>query len=177
MNPVPGESKKQNAIRIIKATILDHFDGDTFRVKLANGKVEVVRFLCIDTPEVHHPRLGLQPFGLEEAFTAKYAPVGKEVALEMNVGERDNFKRLVAYVWADGQLLNRMLVKRGLARVAYTYQPYTKYVDYLEKTQKKAQKLCERIGMRKEVHFIQDFWSKNEWTDSIVYGMLSSDLK
>ncbi|GAK00682.1 ribosomal-protein-serine acetyltransferase [Geomicrobium sp. JCM 19055] len=40
-----------------------------------------------------------------------------------------------------------------------------------------SQKLCERIGMRKEAHFIQDFWNKNEWTDSIVYGMLSSDLK
>lgn len=74
MNPVPGERKKQNANRIIKATILEHIDGDTFRVKLANGKVEDVRFLWIDTPEVHHPRLGLQPFGLEgAAFTAKYA--------------------------------------------------------------------------------------------------------
>ncbi|MDA1689751.1 MULTISPECIES: GNAT family N-acetyltransferase [Bacillus cereus group] len=39
-----------------------------------------------------------------------------------------------------------------------------------------SQKLCERIGMRKEAHFIQDFWNKDEWTDSIVYGMLSSDL-
>jgi RimJ/RimL family protein N-acetyltransferase len=40
-----------------------------------------------------------------------------------------------------------------------------------------SQKLCERIGMRKEAHFIQDFWSKGEWTDSMVYGMLVSDLK
>ncbi|MDL4839967.1 GNAT family N-acetyltransferase [Aquibacillus rhizosphaerae] len=40
-----------------------------------------------------------------------------------------------------------------------------------------SQKLCERIGMRKEAHFIQDFWSKGEWTDSIVFGMLVSDLK
>ncbi|SFM36600.1 Protein N-acetyltransferase, RimJ/RimL family [Gracilibacillus orientalis] len=40
-----------------------------------------------------------------------------------------------------------------------------------------SQKLCERIGMRKEAHFIQDFWNKGEWTDSIVYGMLFTDLK
>lgn len=39
-----------------------------------------------------------------------------------------------------------------------------------------SQKLCERIGMRKEAHFIQDFWNKDEWTDSMVYGMLRSDL-
>lgn len=37
-------------------------------------------------------------------------------------------------------------------------------------------KVCERIGMRKEAHFLQDFWSKGEWTDSFVYGMLRSDL-
>ncbi|QPQ36812.1 GNAT family N-acetyltransferase [Lysinibacillus sp. JNUCC-52] len=39
-----------------------------------------------------------------------------------------------------------------------------------------SQKLCERIGMRKEAHFIQNYWNKNEWTDSFVYGMLYSDL-
>lgn len=39
-----------------------------------------------------------------------------------------------------------------------------------------SQKLCERIGMRKEAHFIQNYWNKNEWTDSFVYGMISSDL-
>lgn len=37
-------------------------------------------------------------------------------------------------------------------------------------------KLCERLGMRKEAHFIQDFWNKGEWTDSLVYGMLKEDL-
>ena len=46
----------------------------------------------------------------------------------------------------------------------------------LDARNKASQKLCERIGMRKEAHFKQDFWNKNEWTDSIVYGMLLSDL-
>lgn len=40
-----------------------------------------------------------------------------------------------------------------------------------------SQQLCERIGMRKEAHFIQDYWNKNEWTDSIVYGMLNGELE
>lgn len=38
-------------------------------------------------------------------------------------------------------------------------------------------KLCERVGMRKEAHFIEDYWNKGEWTDSFVYGMLISDFK
>ena len=37
-------------------------------------------------------------------------------------------------------------------------------------------KLCERVGMRREAHFVQDYWNKGEWTDSFVYGMLLSDL-
>ena len=36
--------------------------------------------------------------------------------------------------------------------------------------------LCDNIGMRKEAHFIKDYWNKGEWTDSYVYGMLFSDL-
>ena len=31
--------------------------------------------------------------------------------------------------------------------------------------------------MRKEAHFIKDYWNKNEWTDSFVYAMLHSDLE
>lgn len=38
-----------------------------------------------------------------------------------------------------------------------------------------SRKLCERVGMRKEAHFIQDYWNKNEWTDSIVYGILDPE--
>lgn len=36
--------------------------------------------------------------------------------------------------------------------------------------------LCERLGMRKEAHFIQDYWSKDEWTDSLFYAMLASEF-
>ena len=36
-------------------------------------------------------------------------------------------------------------------------------------------KLCERVAMRQEAHFIQDYWSKGEWTDSYVYGILASE--
>lgn len=38
-----------------------------------------------------------------------------------------------------------------------------------------SQKVCIKIGMRKEAHHIQDFWYKGEWSDSFVYGMLESE--
>ncbi len=36
--------------------------------------------------------------------------------------------------------------------------------------------LCEKLGMRKEAHFINDYWSKGEWTDSYIYAILADEF-
>lgn len=36
-------------------------------------------------------------------------------------------------------------------------------------------RLAEAVGMRPEAHLRQDWWSKGEWTDTLVFGMLASD--
>lgn len=36
-------------------------------------------------------------------------------------------------------------------------------------------KLAERLGMVKEAHHRQDWFSKGEWTDTIIYAMLTTD--
>ncbi|MBA3488844.1 MAG: GNAT family N-acetyltransferase [Longispora sp.] len=33
-------------------------------------------------------------------------------------------------------------------------------------------KVCERLRMRREAHFVQDVYFKDEWIDTIVYAML-----
>ncbi|MEH7463371.1 thermonuclease family protein [Bacillus thuringiensis] len=137
---IDDEKNKMNMNCVVNATVLKNIDGDTLKVKLENGKEETVRFLLIDTPETKHPRLGVQPFGPEaSAFTKKYASEGKKIQLELDVSEREKYGRLLAYVWVDGQMINRLLVEQGLARVAYVYAPNTKYVDYLREFQTKAQ--------------------------------------
>ena len=35
--------------------------------------------------------------------------------------------------------------------------------------------LARRIGMREEAHLRKDWWSKGEWTDTLIFGMLASD--
>jgi len=37
-------------------------------------------------------------------------------------------------------------------------------------------RLAARVGMRQEAHFRRDFWSKGEWTDTLVFGLLASEL-
>ncbi|MEG0363990.1 MAG: GNAT family N-acetyltransferase [Erysipelotrichales bacterium] len=46
----------------------------------------------------------------------------------------------------------------------------------LDARNKESEQLCKRVGMRQEAYFIQDFWSKGEWTSSCVYGFIKDDL-
>lgn len=105
-----------------------------------NNKEESVRLLLIDTPETVHPDKPVQPFGKEASNYAKsLMPEGSNVQLELDISERDKYGRLLAYVWANGKMVNKLLLEKGLARVAYIYAPNTRYVDEFYEIQKKAQ--------------------------------------
>lgn len=136
----PAEQKIGNK-KLLSATIVKNVDGDTVDINI-NGKIEKVRMLCVDTPETHHPRLGVQPFGPEASeYTKKILSVGTKVEIEPGLGEgRDKYGRLLAYIYINGKMFNEMLLEEGLARVAYIYAPNTQYVDEFYAIQKKAQK-------------------------------------
>ncbi|GHI00908.1 thermonuclease family protein [Neobacillus kokaensis] len=127
--------------RLIPAVIVKNIDGDTVEVKI-NNRVEKLRMLCVDTPETHHPRLGVQPFGPEASeYTKKILSVGEKVEIEPGIGDgRDKYGRLLGYIYIDGKMFNKMLLEKGLARIAYVYAPNTKYVDEFYAVQKEAQK-------------------------------------
>ncbi len=94
-------------------------DGDTVDVVVA-GRHERVRLLGIDTPEVAHDGAPPECFGPEASeLTRSLLPVGSEVRLERDVVGRDDFGRLLAYVYRSdvGLLVNEELVARGYAEV------------------------------------------------------------
>ena len=65
----------------------------------------------------------------------------KTVFIEFDVSYRDKYKRLLAYVYTEeGISVREQLLKNGLARVAYIYDPNTKHVDWFKSIQKTAQK-------------------------------------
>jgi RimJ/RimL family protein N-acetyltransferase len=37
--------------------------------------------------------------------------------------------------------------------------------------------LLEKIGMRKEGHFVQSLWFRDRWTDDVVFAMLASEWR
>ena len=38
-------------------------------------------------------------------------------------------------------------------------------------------RLMERLGMRKEAHYVQNVFIKGEWCDSVIYAMLASEWR
>lgn len=130
--------KEKQLVKGVSGKVISVTDGDTLKVQLENGLTEKVRLILVDTPETKHPRLGVQPFGKEaSAFTTKELS-GKQVTLELDVEERDQYGRLLAYVWVGNTLFNERLLEEGLARVA-VYPPNTKYVEEFRKVQSTAQ--------------------------------------
>ena len=91
-------------------------DGDTIHIRFA-GRVEKVRYIGVNTPEVHHPTKGEQPGGRDAAAVNRALVGGRQVRLEMDVQERDRYGRLLAYVWVGEMMVNAELVRRGYAQV------------------------------------------------------------
>lgn len=92
-------------------------DGDTIKVNY-KGAMETVRLIGVNTPETKHPTKGVEPYGPEaSAYTTKLLE-GKSVRLEFDVEQRDNYGRLLAYVYLeDGTFANEKLISDGYAQV------------------------------------------------------------
>jgi micrococcal nuclease len=118
--------------------LLQVVDGDTIKVQF-NGKQETVRLLLVDTPESVHPYKPVQPFSKEASRFTESMLANAKIELELDVGERDKYGRLLAYVYADGKSVQEALLLNGLARVAYVFAPNTKYADGYRSFQKQAQ--------------------------------------
>ena len=100
----------------IEATVVDVVDGDTIRVLFA-GRMEKVRYIGMDTPETKHPIKGRQPGGAEATAANRRLVQGKTVRLELDVQERDRYRRLLAYVYVGDVMVNEELLRLGYAQV------------------------------------------------------------
>ena len=113
-------------------------DGDTIIVQYAFAGMETtegVRLLNIDPPERGEPQY-------DEATGALQSLVaGKTVTLEFEEPgkvERDNFGRLLAYVFADGMNVNVEMVRQGWSEF-YTKYGKGRYAEAFRAAEKEAQ--------------------------------------
>ncbi len=111
-------------------------DGDTIHVRLGD-RIETVRYIGVNTPEVHHPRRGEEPGGREATAINRQLVAGKQVRLELDVQVRDRYKRMLAYVWIGELMINAELVRLGYAQVM-TVPPNVRHQALFLKLQRDA---------------------------------------
>jgi len=108
-------------------------DGDTIRVDV-EGKEERVRLILIDAPETRDPNNPPECFGQEAtSYLSWLLSLSGDLYLETDVSDRDQFGRLLRYVWLDfggGEvyLVNEALVRAGYAAFS-TFPPDVRYVE------------------------------------------------
>jgi micrococcal nuclease len=128
------------AVPVVAATlegaVVRVVDGDTIHVKIGD-RVETVRYIGVNTPEVHHPRRGEEPGGRQATAVNRQLVAGKQVRLELDVQERDRYRRMLAYVWIGEVMINAELVRLGYAQVM-TIPPNVRHQALFVKLQRDA---------------------------------------
>lgn len=136
---------------LLWAQVVRVVDGDTVRVRIQERE-ERVRLLGVDAPERSTtPRLDQQSrqWGIPADELRRWARFAsayvrrrlgqQRVGLELDVQERDEFGRLLAYVWLRRVLFNLELVREGYAWV-YLLPPNLRYAEELSACQREAQR-------------------------------------
>ena len=119
------EREKVKVIRVI--------DGDT--IELEDGRR--VRYIGIDTPETVDPQKPVQCFGKEASLENKKLVEGKQIEMEKDISETDQYGRLLRYVWVEGIFVNEYLVREGFAH-AVTFPPDVRYQELFLEAERKA---------------------------------------
>jgi micrococcal nuclease len=112
-------------------------DGDTIQVRLEGGRTERVRYIGIDTPESVKPGTPVQCFAKKASHFNAGLVAGRDVTLKTDAEERDRYGRLLAYVYAGPEFVNRELVARGYARTL-TIPPNVAHADEFARLARRA---------------------------------------
>ena len=114
-------------------------DGDTIKIETGQS----VRYIGIDTPELHDPRKPVQCFAKEAYEKNKQLVEGKTVRLEKDVSQTDKYGRLLRYIFlsqtatSEALFVNKYLVTEGYAYAA-TFPPDVRYAELFKNEQKQA---------------------------------------
>ena len=121
----------------ITVTLDKCVDGDTAYFKIKKESVKV-RFLAIDTPESTNK---IEPYGKDASdFTCNKLKTADLIELEYDSAKTDKYGRTLAWIFVDDILLQDLIIKEGLARVAYLYDDY-KYTSILQDSEKIAKEM------------------------------------
>jgi micrococcal nuclease len=116
--------------------VTDIVDGDTIEVAY-EGETEDVRYIGVDTPESVKPGTPVQCYALAANDFNRRLVDRERARLVFDAERRDDFGRLLAYVYVDGTFVNAELVRRGFARTL-AIAPNTRFADLFDRLQQAA---------------------------------------
>jgi micrococcal nuclease len=144
---VPAQTQSTTATALAtNATMVSVVDGDTIDVNI-NGHRERVRLIGIDTPETKKPNTPVQCYGPEATtFTKSLLPSDTALHLERDVVARDDFGRLLAYVYVagGGEFVNMTIISKGFAR-PLTIPPNSTHANEFVEAARRAE--ADNIGL------------------------------
>jgi micrococcal nuclease len=141
-----GAQPRQSAPPALHGLVVRIVDGDTIGVRLGD-RLETVRYIGVNTPEVHHPRKGEEPGGREALAVNRRLVERKTVRIELDVRSRDRYGRLLAYVWVGETMVNAELVRLGYAQVM-TIPPNVRHQELFVKLQRDARQAGRGLWKR-----------------------------
>ncbi len=145
-----------------ETVVLRVIDGDTI-VVLLNGQEERIRMIGVDAPEsVSLNEEENTIWGqMASEYTKSILPPGTKVWLTFDLEERDQYGRMLAYIWLDSDvedlnhLFQKRLIEDGYA-LAIRYEPNTKYAIELYDAMGLA--ISHRCGLWEEEDFYEEYY-------------------
>ncbi len=148
---------------VYRAKVERIVDGDTIIVSFifddgSKYLKERVRMLGVDTPETVHPTKPVQYYGKEASNFTKEHLTDKTIWLQTDVGVKDRYDRMLAYVWLKEpskkdlddeaairkNMFNAQLLLGGYAQLM-TVQPNSRYSNIFVHFQREARQ--EKRGL------------------------------
>ena len=98
---------------IAEVEVVEVIDGDTIRI-LLGGRVQKLRLIGVDSPELNHPARGEEPLASSARDFTRTRLAGQTVRLEFDVEQTDQYGRLLGYIWLGDELFNETLLKKDM---------------------------------------------------------------
>jgi micrococcal nuclease len=140
-----GGGEPTPSAHAIQANVVRVVDGDTI-VASVEGDDQYVRYIGVDTPETVKPGTPVQCYGPQASAENHRLVEGRTVRLVFDRERRDDYGRLLAYVYTrathgakSSRFVNATLVRDGYARTL-TIAPNTAHASLLGRLQARAGK-------------------------------------